>query len=487
MRHRHTFFYIFLWIFCLACSPETQKQEAVKPNILLFIAEDLSPDLGCYGNDLVNTPHLDALAGKGMKFTNALVVSPVCSPSRTALATGMYPTSLGAYHMRYPDELQPPLPESVRTMPQLFKENGYVSANIRDEVGRGKIDWLFAHQPEDHFVASSWKEIAESGKPFFTMLSTAATHRVFEQATEGQFPLDSIPIPPFYPDHAVTRADFANYYASIEKLDQQFGQVMDSLAHYGFAENTIVAFLGDHGRPMTRDKNYNYLSGLRVPMMVYIPPNLQPPTDYRPNSTENAIVSSIDLSATLLALANIPLPSYLQGQPFLGYVKSASRNLAFSATDRIGETHFKTRSIVDGRFHYIRNYHHDFSINSSATAYRKAHHPIYHLLEIFGEKGELTPPQQFLIEPLPEEELYDWQADPHEINNLAGQADFQAVLESKRNQMDSLLQAIGDKGLQPDSQEIIDAFAEYGERSRANYQEKINQLQTEVEQQIKNP
>ena len=116
-----------------------------RPNILWIVAEDMSFNLGCYGNDLVNTPNIDRLAAQGMMFSNVFTTSPACSPSRTALATGVYQTTLGAFHMRYSDELKPPLPEAIKILPQLLRDQCYTTGNIRDmcHTGSGKDDWLF--------------------------------------------------------------------------------------------------------------------------------------------------------------------------------------------------------------------------------------------------------------------------------------------------------------------------------------------------------
>ena len=476
---------LFLGFLMAACAQRQGKQEVEKrPNILFIIAEDLSPDLGCYGNDLVKTPVLDALASNGMRFSSAFVVAPVCAPSRTAIATGMYPTSVGAFHMRYPDELLPSLPENVKTLPQIFRENGYATANIKDEIGNGKYDWLFKVAPEHKFEFESWKEIADQDNPFFAMVCSFYTHRDFAKAEEGQFDLEKIPIPPFYPDHSVTRRDFANYYASIEKLDIQVGKVMDSLQQYGLAENTIVAFIGDHGRPMSRDKNYNYLTGLQVPLIISIPENLQKPKEYQKGGEFNRRVNSIDLSTTFLDMAGITAPENMQGQVFWGEHQKPESEFLYSATDRIGETDFKSRSIFNKKYHYIRNYHHDFSVNSSATAYRKAKHPIYQLLNILDERGELTVAQKALVEEMPAEELYDIENDPDEMYNLANNPEYKSVLEDMQAGMDNWLKQIDDKALGKDSQEIVDAFNAYGDSSRAKFKNLEAKLKKEVEEAV---
>ena len=458
--------------------------QADKPNILWIIAEDLSPDLGCYGNSIVNTPHLDALAQRGMRFTNVFATAPVCSPSRTALATGMYQTTIGAYHMRYPDALMPSLPPGVKTIAQLSQAQGYLSANIRDAPGSGKTDWMFQADLDQQFDAHHWKELALQDQPFFAQLSTGMTHRAFVKATPGQFALEDIPIPPYYPDHPVTRRDFADYYASIEQLDREVGQVLDSLQQYGFDQNTIIFFFSDHGRPMTRGKNYHYDSGLKIPLLVYIPKELTAPVGYQPGQVNEALLSTIDITASSLALMGIPKPEYLQGRIFWGEEKEAPREMVFSATNRIGETNFRSRSVRSERYRYTRNYHHDFSVNSSATAYRKAMHPIYHLLNLLDEQDQLTKAQKNLVEEMPYEELYDVQRDPFEVFNLAAKAEYVPVIDSMRSALDGWIETANDQGLGQDPPAIEEAFRAYEEASQARYTEKIEALHQWVKHEI---
>lgn len=454
-------------------------------NVLWIIAEDLSPDLGSYGNDLVNTPHLDRLAHRGMRFTNAFATAPVCSPSRTALATGMYQTAIGAYHMRYPEQLMPPLSKGIQTIAQTISEEGYTTANILDAPAKGKIDWMFKHDPKEHFNAFYWKNLAGSAKPFFAQASLGLTHRPFVEPKPDQFDLAKISIPPYYPDHPVSRQDFAGYYASIEKLDEQVGQILDSLKKYDLDKNTLIFFFSDHGRPMSRAKNHHYDSGLKVPLIVYVPPALAPIQGYTGGSTSDQLLSLIDVSASTLAVVGAKKPAYMQGRVFLGEQTEEPRDFVFSASNRIGDTNFRSRSVRGKKYRYTRNYHHDFSINSSATAYRKQMHPIYHLLNILQEEGKLTPPQQALMRDLPYEELYDLENDPYETINLAKDAGHQLVLTEMRQMLDRWMVESNDQGLQEDSKALEDAFRLYGVTSYAERKDKIENMYQKVLNQVK--
>jgi len=475
---------IIAGIFCISNAGLLQAQATETPsaNVLWIIAEDLSLDLHCYGNSLVKTPVLDALAEKGMRFTQAYATAPVCSPSRTALATGMYQTSIGAYHMRYPDHLKPKLPDEVKTIAQWVEEKGLVAANIIDGPAKAKLDWMFQFKAEEHFSAFHWAELSGQKKPFFAQLSLGLTHRPFEEVKEGQFDLSNIKIPPYYPNHEVSRQDFAGYYASIEKLDKEVGEVLENLKRHGLDENTIIFFFSDHGRPMSRAKNYHYDSGLKVPLIVYVPPAFQLKA-YKASSVSHKLISLIDVSATSLHLLGLEKPSYMQGKVFLGNVED-NRDFVFSATNRIGDTDFRSRSVRTKQFRYSRHYHHNFSVNSSATAYRKQMHPIYHLLNIMNEKGALSLAQKALVEDMPYEELYDISNDPYETNNLIHNSSYKFVLADLRSLLDECIVETKDQGLGEDSKELQQHFEEYRKQGEINRAEAIEHLHQKVKMAV---
>lgn len=474
------FVFTGLATFFPGCASQNASGGRATPNILWIYAEDLSPDLHCYGNDVIQTPRLDQLAAKGMRFTNAFTTAGVCTPSRTALATGMYQTSMGAHHMRYPEHLRPPLQPGVQTIFQLFRKNGYATANIKDFPGTGKTDWSFKANPSEHFDFSSWKELASQQKPFLAQLSIKNTHRPFSGKNTEGIDREKIQIPPYYPDHAVTRKDFANYYADIQELDRRIGVVLDSLEKFQLDQNTIIIFLGDHGRPMPRGKTWLYDSGIKIPLIVYIPEGLQMPENYQRGSVSDQLLSSIDLVATSLHLAGMEKPENVQGKIFLGKEREPERTFVYAAADRSGEIFFKSRCIRTKEFKYIRNYNHDLSVNAASTAYRRAHIPIYHLLNILHDMGSLNDHQEKLLQPLPYEELYDVVSDPFELNNLVGHDEYNDDHQQLSTLMDAYLMEIKDQGLSEDSDELKKVFEEYRVKSASTYGEKIEALRQQV-------
>ncbi|MDN5213436.1 sulfatase [Fulvivirgaceae bacterium BMA12] len=476
--------YVLCAFLVLSCGRSDEKLTDLNtgsPNIVWIIAEDLSPDLACYGNRLVKTPAIDALAKQGTRYTNAFATAPVCSPSRTALVTGYYQDALGAHHMRYPDHLKPDLPDSIFPIQVLLEKHGYQTANIRSYPGNGKTDWLFRYDA-DSYQHQHWDSL-NNEKPFFARICLGLTHRGFSRDTINPVAPDVIKLPPYYPDHSVARKDWALYFESIQVLDKQVAHIVGDLQKRDLLKNTLIFFFSDHGRPMTRAKNYLYDSGLKVPLIIssYDPEIRKKYLDH--TDTDERLLSLIDVNATTLRLAGLR-SNPTQGIPFLGEPGADTRKYVFGAADRIGETFFKSRSVRSQRFKYIRNYHHDFSINSTATAYRKANHPIYHLLNILAAGDQLNPHQARLLKPMDAEELYDLQNDPYELNNLATNPESSASLESMREVLDHWISKIDDKGMLEDSPEIAAAFEEYGIKSHQRHREAIERLRLEVQDQV---
>lgn len=461
---------------------QSEKTAERPPNILWILAEDLSPDLGCYDYPLVRTPHVDALAARGVRFTRAFTTAPMCTPSRTALATGMYQTSINAHHMRYPDALRNDLPDAVVPLNELLRRQGYLTANLKEGPGTGKTDWSFRSDVAPYDV-QSWDSLS-TDQPFFAVINLRLTHRPFEQDTVHPIAPEQVTLPPYYPDHVVARRDWAQYLETVQLMDQQVGEVLTELEGRDLAENTIVIFFSDHGRPMPRGKGFHYDSGYRVPLIIAAPDGVQW-QQYLPQGTvDERLISSIDISATTLAMAGGEKPDWMQGRVILGPHPEAEREYVYCATDRFGEVFLKSRSVRSKQYKYIRNFNHDFSINSASTAYRKQMHPIYHLLNIYDELGKLSPAQQAMVDPMPEELLFDVEADPMEVHDLASDPEYQEVLDKMRLALTAWQEETVDHGMEEDSEAIIQAFKEYGEQSRSSRAEKIQAVQDAIRTEI---
>ncbi len=421
-----------------------------RPNILWIVSEDMSQDQACYGNKLVKTPVIDKLANEGMRFKNMYTTAGVCAPSRSALATGMYQTTLGAIHMSYPEELMPVLPEGIKTIEHILKENGYQT------LGIGKDHYLFRLETSSFELNKTEDLIA--GKPFFAKVNSTFTHREFKRDPSNPIGQELIELPPYYPNSKLIREDWAAYLENIQLLDKDVKEILDNFNRLGLLDNTIIFFFSDHGRPFLKAKYWTYDSGLRIPFVVYIPDEIADIEGYRKGSVNEQMLSAIDISATTLALAGIQKPEYMQGRVFLGEQTEPEREYVFAAIDRISGTWFKTRAVRNNKFKYIKNFNNGRSILECTTEYGKAKYTDYNVIYILDNFNKLAGAEKNLVTPLPLEELYDLENDPHEINNLAYQKEFQDMRKKMESVLTHWIIESEDKGFVPDTPEIQEHF-----------------------------
>mgnify|MGYP005857519529 CR=1 FL=1 len=398
------------------------------PNILWIMADDISPELSCYGHPAVETPHLDGLARQGARYTNAFTTAPSCTPSRNAMLTGVYQTRTDTQDQR---RRGIDLPEEMKPITELLREAGYFTA-----VGCGynaKTDHNF-NTDEPLFDGRDWSE-REEGQPFFAQITLFITHRQREgwgpvrASSEAPVELSEVVLPPYFPDHPLTRLDWAQYLDAIEKADAQVGEILARLDAEGLADNTVVIFIGDNGRCHLRGKSWLYDGGIHVPLIMRWPDRI------RPGIVSDDMVSMIDISATILDIAGVELPSYLDGHPIIG-PNAQQREHIFAARDLIDEVMDRIRAVRTKEFKYIRNYKAENGYQE--CEYVQNHRPMLPVIRKLHTKGELTEAQQLLLaKTKPVEELYDLRTDPHEIHNLA----LSPRHQDKLNELRALLDA----------------------------------------------
>lgn len=431
-----------------------------RPNLLWLIAEDLGPHLGCDGTQEVWTPNLDRLATQGVRYTR-FYSGQVCSPSRSSFMTGMYATTIGVHNHRSHRTDGYALPEGVRVLTDWMRAAGYFTANLTQLPpacgfrGTGKTDWNFSHTGKP-FDTANWKDLA-SHQPFYAQLNFSETHRPY-RAPKRADPA-KVEIPPYYPDHPVTRADWAQYLDDVSELDRKVGLVLRQLETDGLADRTVVVFFGDNGQSHVRGKQFCYEEGLHVPLLIRWPKDFPAPAQCRPGTVDARLLESIDLAPTMLALAGAAKPAKMQGRVFLGDRCEAPRQYAFGARDRCDETVMRLRTVRDDRYRYIRN----FTARTpflAPNAYKEKQYPVWNLLKELHAQGKLTPAQDFLCQPaMPPEELYDLQSDPFEIHNLAGSADpaHRAVLAHLRGVLEKWIEETNDQGRQFEPPDVVTA------------------------------
>lgn len=441
------------------------KEDQKRPNILWLIAEDMSPNLGCYGED-IETPAIDRLAEEGMRYSHAYTTAPVCSTSRSAFMTGMYQTSIGAHNHRSHRTDGCRLPEGVRVITEYFKDAGYFTANIRQITsdtkerffrGTGKTDWNFNVSSEP-FDSDKWSDL-QNNQPFYAQINFSETHRGQDwnnahKHIKNPANPEKIQFPPYYPAHPVTRSVWAQYHNAIMALDCKIERVLYQLQTEGILEDTIVVFMSDHGAAMPRSKQWPYESGLRIPLIIRWPKNFQAPNGWSAGCVDDRLVASIDLSASSLAWAGISRPLLMQGRVFLGTNEDPERRFVFGGRDRGDETVDRIRTVRDEQFRYIRNFMPERPF-LQINRYKEWSYPIIGLMRELHAKGELNSVQSYLMNPTrPEEELYDLENDPHEIQNLIHSQKHQERLNLLRATLDTWMSETNDQGRFVESEEI---------------------------------
>lgn len=431
------------------CSIACADDKTQRPNILWIIAEDLSPDLACYGQPLVKTPNIDKLAAQGARYTSAFTTSPVCSPSRSAFMTGMYQTTIGCHNHRSHRYDDYTLPEPVKLITHYFREAGYFTSNCNaDFKNAGKTDFNF--KIDNPYDGLDFRD-RKPNQPFYAQVNLYGVHRPFKTDPENPIDPDKVKLPPYYPDHPIARRDWADYLEHIQLLDKNVGKILKRLEDDGLADNTIVFFFGDNGRAHVRDKQFIYDGGIHVPLIVRWPGYIAPGT------VINDLVSAIDLGPTSLNLAKIKPPTHMQGQIFTG-TNTKKRRFIIAARDRCDETVDRIRCVRTKRFKYIRNFMPQRPYKQE-NLYKRHRYPVWSLLDVLQKQGKLTPAQAlFMARTRPPEELYDLRTDPHEINNLAEDPKYQKTLKKLRSNLDNWIKQTSDRGQIPEDPQIAGRF-----------------------------
>lgn len=460
---RAAFSVVVLALSAVGTSPAAEPPR--RPNVLWLIAEDFGPHLSCYGENQVDTPNLDRLAAEGMRFTRFYTTAPVCSPSRSALITGMYQTTIGAHNHRSHRDDGHALPAGVKLLTDWLRPAGYLTANLRtlpDSVGfsgSGKTDWNFQTN-ERPFDTNRWDDLP-THQPFYAQLNFQETHRQGSPPWRSPRVVDpkAVELPPYYPDHPITREDWAGYLDSAIALDAKIGKLRRLLEQTDLLESTVLVFFGDNGQAHVRGKQFCYEEGLNVPLLIRWPSKFPAPRGFQSGKVSDQLIASIDLTATTLAIAGVTKPSGMQGLVFLGEHADPPRSYVFGARDRCDETVARFRTVRDHRYRYIRNFLPDRPFLQS-NDYKERSYPVWNLLKELDAQGKLTSSQKFLTAPtMPAEELYDLQSDPQEIRNLAASTDptHREALDRLRAQLDRWIVETDDQGRFPEPPEVAAA------------------------------
>jgi arylsulfatase A-like enzyme len=431
-----------------------------RPNVLWFVVDDMSPDLSCYGGRRVATPNIDRLAREGTLFEHAFTTAPVCSPSRSALITGMSQTAIGAHHHRSGrGVLKIELPASVRPLPAILQDAGYHTC-IGDGLGAagdgrlGKTDYNFEWDAAI-YDGHDWGG-RKPGQPFFMQVMLpggklrgeslesirALSKRAIDTFGAAIGP-DDVDLPPYYPRDPVILEDRAASLDAVRFTDAHVGRVLARLEAEGILDDTVVIFMTDHGISHARGKQFLYDEGTRIPLIVRGP-------GIPRGSRRSDLVMQIDLAAITLATAGLACPPGMQARdPFAaGY---EPREAVFAARDRCDETVDRIRSVRTPQWLYVRNFYPRRPL-LQPNAYKDGKAIVKRLRELH-ESGALDLLQEAILfaDERPEEELYAWPEDRHQLRNLAADPAHADELADLRRRLGAWMAACGDAGPEPEA------------------------------------
>lgn len=442
-------------VFLLACAGEVTKESATRPNVLWIFVEDISPDIGAYGNPLVKTPILDSMASHGIMFTNVIAPAPVCSPSRSSIITGIMSTTTGTHnhHSSRTEATAINLPKGVKTIPELFKEAGYFTFNA------GKDDYNFWYNRKELYEGPylqhplygklgkkdfDWSNREDPDQPFFGQIQLYGSKHIFNSKFKEKVrtPIDTslLEIPSYYADVPLVRKEWGEYLETMQVTDDEVGAILERLRTDGLLENTAVFFFADHGMRSLRHKQFLYEGGLKVPLIVMWPGNPQMIT---PGMVNDKLISAMDIGASSLVLAGIDIPKYMDGENFFD-PDHKSREYVISTRDRCDFTIDRIRSVRTHQFKYIRNFHPDRSYMQPNYRDEWPSTQLQRQLFADGKLNELQ--SRIFLDSRPEEELYDLENDPDEIDNLINDSDYREVLIQHQNILKGWMADTDDQG-----------------------------------------
>jgi uncharacterized sulfatase len=445
----------FVCSVCFVVNVFDQQVQAERPNVLWLSTEDMSPHLGCYGDEHARTPNIDELAAQGVLFKNAFVPAPVCAVCRSSIITGVYATSLGTHHMRS----RVKLPAEIRCFTEYLREAGYYCTN------NAKEDYNF-RTPKSAWDESSgrahWRNRPSAEQPFFAVFNYTGTHESsvrgdepkYSRTIAGLAPEElhdpaSLTLPPYYPDTPKVRSHWARYYNTISALDEWVGERLAELEKAGLADSTIVVFWSDHGAGLPRAKRWLYDSGLRVPLIIHVPEKYRGVVHSEPGELRDQLASLIDLAPTMLNLAGLAIPAYMQGQPLLGPNLPAERKYIYASRDRMDESYDMVRCVRDKRYKYIRNFL-PWRPYAQISAYPENNDVMRELRRLHAA-GELNADQSlFMRSRRPVEELYDLELDPDELRNLAAEKSDEPILKRLAGELGPWMHYTRDQGVVPE-------------------------------------
>ena len=458
----------------LACLPtvlSAQKKAAQnKLNIVLITADDLNcattPMFGCKVPDLM--PNIERMAAEGMLFKNAHIVSGASQVSRGGIMTGLYPHNSGIdgfYHTT----------KDIPTVQETLQANDYrigVIGKVSHSTPKSSIKWDFNISPQEERkgrdgtvyydnMTKFFKACQAEGKPFFFMANSHDPHRPWAGSREelaaqakGErlypdpkriYKPEEVEVPGFVPDLPDIRKEAAQYFSSVNRLDETVGYILKAIKDVGAEGNTIVFFLSDNGMSMPFAKTTNYLHGTHTPLIVKWPGVI------KPGSVDEAhFVNGIDFMPTIFEAAGIPVPSTLDGKSYLSILKGGKQSgreyIYTEFTENSGRAREPMRAVQNTKYGYI------FNVWSDQKRIFKSETTAGLTFKAMKTAGETDPKIQERVDMFMyrvPEEFYDYEKDPDALNNLIDNPKYKKEIDKFRALLDKHMEATNDPVLVP--------------------------------------
>ena len=436
--------------------------QSEKPNIIWLVCEDQSVDFfPMYGDNTVNLPNLESLADDSIIYDNMHATTPVCAPARSAIITGMYPTTLGTHNMRTYNEgrstnqptlgipsYSPKFPDYILPFTKYLRDGGYYCTNSNKEDYNYKMINDAWDQTCKYCSGKEKQEIhwRNRGKdqPFFAVFNFQITHeaQIWSQANNKIYVKpDNISVPPYFPNDDIIRNDMAINYSNLIRMDKEVGKIIQELKDSGLYENSYIFFYSDHGGPFPRHKRAIYESGTKVPFMIKMP------NSKHAGNRDDRLLSFIDLAPTVLDVAELTIPKYIQGRSILDTVIK-EREYLISASDRFDEQIDRIRSIQTKKYKLIVNF--DTSKPHALPVSYRDNMPMMRRMNEMYLSDKLDSIQELWFQtPKNELELYDLQEDPYEINNLiksSKELKYKSLVKKYKKALDDWIEKTNDLG-----------------------------------------
>ena len=439
---------ILALMICLLGVPAQAAEPTQRPNILWIYLEDVSGWFSCYGEKLIETPNIDKLAARGIRFDRFYTPAGVCSATRSSIIVGAMQTTFGIHNHRSGrptfrgksmgkefDDIR--LPKGVEPLPVMMKRAGYFTFNQS-----GKDDYNFKWSHEEFYSPNSranlWRN-RKPGQPFFGQIQLRGGK--LGRRAPKKIDRAKVPVPPYYPDIPLVREEIAHHYDCLLKTDEQIGNILAELEKDGLTESTLIFCFSDHGYKLHRHKQFLYEGGIRMPMIVAGP-------GIQPRQARKDLISGIDIAPASLAAAGIAIPKHMEGADFLAK-DYQPRHYVTAARDRCDYTIEKIRAVVTPRYKYLRNYLTDRPFMQPSY---KDPWPVSQAFRKMMANGEMNETQLIFFGPKKApEELYDLANDPHEIHNLANDPKHRKALEQHRQLLKDWIKETGDQGQKTES------------------------------------